>query len=129
MSVAVMYVVVCLCPGGTDTGFGDALGSVRGKFEEAPSMTPEAVAVVGLNALDRNASYVVAGAANWVGALATRLAPRAMVADYAATLFLPEDVPKPSTVKAATQRRIGATALLAGIGALWIGVLASKKRG
>jgi hypothetical protein len=52
-----------------------------------------------------------------------------MVADYVATLFRPEDAPGPSVVRAATRRRIGASALLTGIGALCIGVLASKKKG
>lgn len=122
--------VVCLCPGSTHTtGFAEGLGSSRGKFEEAPAMGPDAVAVTGLNALDRNASYVITGAANWAGALATRLVPRAMVTDYVATMFIPDNAPKPSAVTAATRRRIGATALLTGIGALCIGVLASKKRG
>jgi uncharacterized protein len=121
--------VVCLCPGGTETNFGEALGSLRGKFEEAAAMTPEAVATVGLDALDRNASYVVAGAANWAGALASRFTPRAMMTDYVATIFRPEDVEGPSVAGAATRKRLGATALIAGLGALCVGVLATRKRG
>ncbi len=121
--------VVCLCPGGTETNFGAVLGSPRGKFEDAAAMTPEAVATVGLDALDRSASYVVAGAANWAGALASRLTPRAMMTDYVATIFRPEDTEGPSVAGAATRKRIGATALLAGLGALCVGVLASRKRG
>ena len=120
--------VVCLCPGGTATNFGSVAGE-RGKFESAKQATPEAVALCGLGALDRNASYAVAGAANYFGALSTRLAPRALIADYAATLFLPADAPEPSVVKAATRRRMGAAALLMGVGVLAVGVLASRKRG
>lgn len=120
--------VVCLCPGGTETDFGAVAGD-RGKFEDARYATPESVAVCGLDALDRNASYVVAGVANYVGALATRLAPRALVADYAATLFRPEEAPEPSVVKAATRRRMGGIALLTGVAALALGVLATRKRG
>ena len=121
--------VVCLCPGGTATNFGAAVGSERGRFEDAPSSTPESVAVVGLDALDRSASYAVPGLANYLGSLATRLGPRAMVADIAATIFRPADALEPSVVKAATRRRMGGAALLVGVGALAVCVLRTRKRG
>jgi uncharacterized protein len=79
--------IVCLCPGGTDTNFGD--GMHRGRFEEMIGSTPEEVAVVGLDALERGAPYAVVGGINYAASILPRLLPRGMTARLAAYLLRP----------------------------------------
>ena len=82
--------VVCLCPGGTDTAFDFGSSQARGQFEKMPQATPQDVARAGQDALDKNASFVAPGAANYAGTLLPRLAPRALIARTTARLFRPE---------------------------------------
>jgi short-subunit dehydrogenase len=112
--------VVALCPGGTETDFGD--GMHRGRFESAKQSTPEEVAESGLEALDRNASFAVVGAGNYVGTLGARLFPRATIAGIAADMFRPAGFGEaekksgaPYTVR--TAAAIGAGLAVVGVGA------------
>lgn len=79
--------IVCLCPGGTETSFGD--GMHRGHFEEMIGSTPEEVATAGLDALDRATPYTVVGAINYAASLLPRVLPRGAMARLAALLVRP----------------------------------------
>jgi short-subunit dehydrogenase len=115
--------MVCLCPGATRTDFGNAVGSPRGRFENQTQDTPAEVALVGLDALDRNASFSVVGVDNYLTALAPRLLPRAAMTDIAGIVLRPESAPRPSAIAAATRRRAGIAALaVAGLTALGYGI-------
>ena len=50
-------------------------------------MAPERVVVLGLTALERGHSYKVTGGVNYLGAVSTRLGPRALVARMAARVI------------------------------------------
>ncbi|MBC8104356.1 MAG: SDR family NAD(P)-dependent oxidoreductase [Cytophagales bacterium] len=118
--------VVCLCPGGTDTNFGD--GMDRGRFENGPQSTPEEVAVGGLDALDRNASYVVVGLSNYVGTLGSRLLPRARMARMTASMFRPLSSSGPAESEK-TRRYLAAGGIVAAIGVVGVLLAAAKRRG
>ena len=83
--------VVCLCPGGTETNFGAALGAKRGQFETMKMESPVTVAKAGLDALETGQPYIVVGALNYAATLAPRLFPRAAVARISGSLFRPAD--------------------------------------
>lgn len=71
--------VSALCPGPTRTEFGSVAGfKDKGAFDRL-SMNPADVVRIGLAGLDRNKAVVIAGAANRIGAWATRFAPRSAV--------------------------------------------------
>lgn len=109
--------VVCLCPGGTATDF-DFGAAERGAFEGFLKSTTVEVAKAGLDALDRNASYVVVGRANYASSLAVRLAPRALVARAAAAMFRPN---KKSATAALPVMGIAAAAISLMVGAaVWL---------
>lgn len=103
--------VVCLCPGSTNTGFEfDSAG--RGEFERWPRSSPEEVARAGLDALERDASYVVVGRGNYLQSLSVRLAPRSTIARITANIFRPGPARAPSrTVPALLGVLAGATLL------------------
>jgi hypothetical protein len=103
--------VVCLCPGGTRTNFDASLAAPRGRFEQTPMSSADEVARAGLNALDRNASFVVVGRANYAGALLTRLVPRSAIARTAEHLF------RPLEPKNAAENKSAALLPLVGAGA------------
>lgn len=103
--------IVCLCPGATETNFGD--GMDRGRFENSPQSTPEEVAISGLDALDVNASYRVVGAANYVGTLGSRLLPRATLVRRAASLFRPVAPDSGDAAKSSKKRRFPAAVVIA----------------
>lgn len=109
--------VVCLCPGGTETNFGNAIGVPRATFEKAPHTTPEEVAVVGLDALDRGDMYAVVGALNYVGSLIPRVCPREAVAQISGAIFRPAERPTPHPLGIPTSLLIQATAGIAAVGA------------
>lgn len=104
--------VIGLCPGGTETNFGD--GMLHGQFEDAAHDLPETVADETLAALDRNAPVAVVGWKNYFMAQSARFAPRRTVAEVAGTIFRPADLPaKP---KADNRRNLwAATAAVAGV--------------
>lgn len=116
--------ILCLCPGGTTTNFGDGL--TRGRFENIPHDTPEKVAQVGLDALSGNSPYVVVGPLNYLSTQTPRLLPRSTVTRIAGTLFRPikeGEAPFPQdTLRKVT---IGAFAVTAGIAA---GIFAISRR-
>ncbi len=122
--------IVCLCPGGTETNFGD--GMHRGRWENSPQSTPEEVAVSGLDALDRNASYQVVGAANYIGTLGSRLLPRATLVRRTASLFRPVASSTSEGDNADAKRRsltIGGVALAAAAAAIVVALAKKKDRG
>lgn len=106
--------IVCLCPGGTNTPFDFGSAQARGQFEKMPQARPEDVARAGLDALDKNASFVAPGAANYAGTLLARLAPRALIARTTARLFRPEDADDDKKTAAPTVMAGAALVLLAG---------------
>ena len=79
--------IVTLCPGGTQTNFGD--GMLRGQFEGAKQDTPERVAEETLLALDRGDAVRVVGATNYAMTLAPRLLPRGVITKIAGDIFRP----------------------------------------
>jgi short-subunit dehydrogenase len=68
--------VTALCPGPTETEFGEVAGVTSGLLQRMSGPAP-AVVRAGLRGLDRNQAVVVPGAANKVGAQLTRVMPRA----------------------------------------------------
>ena len=118
--------VVCLCPGKTETDFAEHLEGDRGRFERLRQSTPEEVAEGGLRGLDRNASFVVVGPANYAGALAGRVLPRAVAARVAGALFRP--LPERAAVAPARMVAGGMAALGLAAGALLLGY-ARRRRG
>ena len=121
--------IVCVCPGDTKTNFGD--GMTRGRWENGPQSTPKDVAVCGLDALDRNASYQVVGTANYVVTLGSRWVPRAMLVHRTAALFRPvtPDAKDESVDSGKSRiRTIGGIALAVGLlGAVLAAILRQKK--
>lgn len=111
--------MVCLCPGGTDTPFDFGSAEMRGRFDSLPQSRPEDVARAGLDALDKNASFVVVGAANYAGALLPRFLPRSVVARTAAALFRPASAPKGGNDKKSAVPVWG-TALVLLVGTAWL---------
>jgi len=81
--------VCALCPGSTESEFHE----VAGQSELAAAMrnreTAEKVARVGLRALAAGKSYVISGAANYLGAHSQRLVPRRFVTRITAKMFRP----------------------------------------
>jgi short-subunit dehydrogenase len=68
--------VTALCPGGTKSEFFTVSGFEETKAPGGGIMTSEAVAKIGLDALEAGRSSVVAGGVNALLAFATRLGPR-----------------------------------------------------
>lgn len=81
--------VLALCPGGTRTEFFAALNdpSMQHHLPQARMMSAERVVAQALRALERGRSYKVNGALNYLGAVSTRLGPRALVARVAARVM------------------------------------------
>ncbi|TSB47933.1 SDR family NAD(P)-dependent oxidoreductase [Alkalicoccobacillus porphyridii] len=71
--------VLALCPGATDTGFFDAVGSKDMAAGSAMS-TPENVVQAGFRGIDRGSSYIVDGRNNFMAAQMGRVLPRRRVA-------------------------------------------------
>lgn len=113
--------IVCLCPGGTETNFGHAIGVPRTTFEKAPHTTPEEVASRGLDALDRGELYAVVGALNYVGTLLSRVFPRSVTARVSAEIFRPEER-KTTGAGGVNRPLIGALLGVAAAGALVFGL-------
>jgi len=124
--------IVCLCPGGTDTNFGAVVGNERGRFESLPPSAPQAVAQVGLDALDRGAPFVVVGALNYIGTLMPRLTPRPVTARIAGALFRPQGqtagAQKSDARPIPRGFLIGAAAAATGLAAFGIALTASRRK-
>ncbi|GAA0369955.1 SDR family NAD(P)-dependent oxidoreductase [Bacillus horti] len=71
--------VLALCPGATDTGFFDAVGSHDMAAGSALS-APESVVQAGFRGIDRGSSYIVDGRNNYMAAQMGRFLPRPRVA-------------------------------------------------
>jgi hypothetical protein len=71
--------VTCLCPGPTQTNFGNSSGMNRTRVFRWTSMTAQDVARAGHRALRRGRSMVIPGLLNKLLAWATRFAPRGML--------------------------------------------------
>jgi len=70
--------VTALCPGFTRTAFQSRAGMEAGNVPGILWAEPEAVAVAGLSALERNQAVSVPGVMNKVGAASVRFAPRSV---------------------------------------------------
>ena len=82
--------VLALCPGATETGFFDAVGTQEasvGKREPASVVVARA-----LRALDGRRSYLVSGRANFWTAQLARLLPRAKLASLTARIMRPRQL-------------------------------------
>jgi short-subunit dehydrogenase len=78
--------VSCLCPGPTQTEFGNVAGfGGNGLFDRVAMESPQVVAA-GLAGLDRNHAVVVPGLMNKIGAASTRFAPRPIVRKIAGAI-------------------------------------------
>ncbi|CQR59111.1 SDR family NAD(P)-dependent oxidoreductase [Paenibacillus riograndensis] len=71
--------VLALCPGATDTGFFDAVGS-RDMVENNTLSTPEKVVQAGFRGVDRNSGYIIDGRINYMTTLICRILPRRSLA-------------------------------------------------
>lgn len=71
--------VLALCPGATDTGFFDAVGS-RDMAAGSAMSTPENVVQAGFRGIDRGSSYAIDGRNNYMSAQLGRFLPRRRVA-------------------------------------------------
>ncbi len=75
--------VSVLCPGVTETEFFEVADQARSDFVKKSAMTADEVARIGVDALAKGRSSVVAGAMNAAMAFGTRFAPRALAAKIA----------------------------------------------
>ncbi len=75
--------VSVLCPGVTETEFFAVADQTRSDFTQKSAMTASEVARIGLDALAKGRSSVVAGTMNAAMAFGTRFAPRALAAKIA----------------------------------------------
>lgn len=67
--------ILTLCPGATDTGFFDAVGS-RDMAAGSALSTPEKVVQAGFRGIDKGSSYIVDGRNNYLAAQMGRFLPR-----------------------------------------------------
>lgn len=81
--------VCALCPGSTATEFQGIAGSPS--YTMRREETAEKVARVGLEALAKGRSYVISGAANYLGAHTQRLIPRRIVTRIIGKMFAPKN--------------------------------------
>src|SRR5579859_3560164 len=84
--------VSALCPGSTESEFGEVAGQSSLAASRRNRETAEKVAHVGLKALAAGKSYVVSGTGNYLGVHSQRLVPRRWVAHIAARMFRPTPV-------------------------------------
>jgi uncharacterized protein len=85
--------VCALCPGSTESEFGEVAGQTGVAASKRHRETAEKVARVGLDALAAGKSYVISGLPNYLGVQGQRLAPRRFVARVAGRLFTPPPAP------------------------------------
>ncbi|HEV8269318.1 MAG TPA: SDR family oxidoreductase [Thermoanaerobaculia bacterium] len=79
--------VTCLCPGYTKTGFHDRAEMQGAEATPFPEMTPDAVARVGLDALERGKAFKVPHLLDRVWIAGGRLVPRTWPPKIAARMF------------------------------------------
>jgi short-subunit dehydrogenase len=85
--------VCALCPGSTESEFGEVAGQTNVAASKRHRETPEKVARTGLRALAAGKSSVISGLPNYLGVVGQRLAPRRFVARVAARMFKPSTAP------------------------------------
>ena len=85
--------VCALCPGSTESEFGEVAGQTNLKASKRHRETAEKVARTGLRALADGKSFVISGLPNYLGVVGQRLAPRRFVARVAAKMFKPPTAP------------------------------------
>jgi uncharacterized protein len=87
--------VTCLCPGYTKTNFYRVAGMRGAEATPFPEMTPQAVAKIGLEALEKKRAYVVTHFLDRAWIASGRLVPRSVPVKLAAAIFsrtrLPEE--------------------------------------
>ncbi|WP_026297272.1 SDR family NAD(P)-dependent oxidoreductase [Paenibacillus daejeonensis] len=71
--------VMALCPGATDTGFFDEVGS-RDMVKGNALSTPQRVVQAGFRGIDKGRSYIIDGRSNQFAALVSQLLPRRSLA-------------------------------------------------
>ncbi len=81
--------VLALCPGATDTGFFDAVGS-RDMAAGSALSTSENVVQAGFRGIDRRTSYIIDGRNNYMAAQMGRFLPRARAAKIMERLSRPK---------------------------------------
>lgn len=85
--------VCALCPGSTESEFGEVAGQTNVAASKRHRETAEKVARTGLRAVAEGKSSVISGLPNYLGVVGQRLAPRRFVARVAARLFKPPTAP------------------------------------
>lgn len=83
--------VCALCPGSTKSEFHEVAGQTHIASAMKNQESAEKVARTGLQALAAGKSYVISGAANYLGAHSQRLVPRRVVTRIAAKMFRPPE--------------------------------------
>lgn len=81
--------VSCLSPGTTTTGFMDRANmneSLKKKAEKV-TMTPEAVAKIGLKGMYNGKAEIIPGAINWISAKAAEILPKGLPESIAGSLY------------------------------------------
>jgi uncharacterized protein len=81
--------VCALCPGSTESEFGEVAGQTNVAASKRHRETAEKVARTGLRALEKGKSYIVSGVPNYLGVLGERLVSRGLVTRVAASMFRP----------------------------------------
>jgi uncharacterized protein len=79
--------VLALCPGATDTPFFARAGEAAAVGKK---VSPESLVQFGLRAFDKNKSYAIHGAQNYVTAMSTRFTTRAFVAKLTGRMMKPK---------------------------------------
>lgn len=85
--------VCALCPGSTESEFGQVAGQTNVAASKRYRETAEKVAHTGLHALAEGKSFVISGLPNYLGVVGQRLVPRRFVARVAAKMFRPSTAP------------------------------------
>jgi len=85
--------VCALCPGSTESEFGEVAGQTNVAASKRHRETAEKVARTGLDALAAGKSSVISGLPNYLGVVGQRLTPRRFVARVAARMFKPPSAP------------------------------------
>ena len=77
----------CLCPGYTKTNFHAVAGMRGAEATPFPEMTPDAVAAIGLTALEKNKAVAVTHILDRLWIASGRLVPRSIPPKIAAAVF------------------------------------------
>ena len=88
--------VTCLCPGYTKTNFYNVAGMRGAESSVFPEMTPDAVAKIGLEALEKKKAYVVTHFLDRAWIASGRLVPRSVPVKLGAAVFARTRLPKES---------------------------------